>query len=98
MSVGKKETVSITTFKKWPFSNDFRIETEDVESLSALCKFCFKVEYTYVFIRNWGQASKLLTFSRFSGLKVTYWLLSSLTKYLMSARNAIIFRTQNGYL
>ena len=52
MLVGKKETISITTFKKWPLSIDFRIETEDQESLSALCRFCFKVEYTYVFIRN----------------------------------------------
>ena len=52
MLVGKKETISITTFKKWPLSIDFRIETEDQESLSALCRFCFKVEYTYVFIRS----------------------------------------------
>ena len=29
MSDGKRETVSITTFKKWPFANDFRTETEE---------------------------------------------------------------------
>ena len=41
----RKNPVSITTFKKWPFANDFRIETEDVKGLSALCKYCPKVEY-----------------------------------------------------
>ena len=41
----KKETVSIITFKKWPSANDFRIETEDRKVLSALCKYCSKVEY-----------------------------------------------------
>ena len=45
MSNGNKETVSITTFKKWPFTNDFRIETEDGKVLSALQKYCSKVEY-----------------------------------------------------
>ena len=45
MSNGKKETVSITTFKKWPFANDFRIETKYGKVLSALCKCCSKVEY-----------------------------------------------------
>ena len=44
MSDGKKETVSITTFKKWPFANDFRIETEDGKVLSALCKYRSIVE------------------------------------------------------
>ena len=38
MSNGKKETIFITTFKKWPFVNDFRIETEDGKVLSALWK------------------------------------------------------------
>ena len=45
MSSGKKETVSITNFKKWPFANDFRIETEDGKVLSVLCKYHSKVEY-----------------------------------------------------
>ena len=35
MSDGKKETASITTFKKWSFANDFVIETEDGKLLSA---------------------------------------------------------------
>ena len=35
LSDGKKETISTTTFKKWPFANDFRIETEDGKVLSA---------------------------------------------------------------
>ena len=58
MLVGKKETISITTFKKWPFSNDFRIETEDGKSLSALRKFCFKVEYT-CFYKELGSGRKV---------------------------------------
>ena len=45
MPDGKKETVSITTFKKWPFANDFGIETEDCKVLPALCKYCSEVEY-----------------------------------------------------
>ena len=45
MFEGKKETVSITTFKKWPFANDFRIETEYGKDLPVLCKYCSKVEY-----------------------------------------------------
>ena len=32
-------------FKKWPFANDFRIETGDGKVLSALYKYCSKVEY-----------------------------------------------------
>ena len=36
------------------------------------------------------QLSKLLIFSRFFGLKVASWFLSSLTKKPMSARNAVI--------
>ena len=44
MSNGQKETESITTFKKWPFADDFRIETDDGKVLSALCKYCSKVE------------------------------------------------------
>ena len=32
---GKKETVSTTTFKKWTFANDFRIENEGGKVLSA---------------------------------------------------------------
>ena len=35
MSNDKKETASITTFKKWSFANKFRIETEDGKVLSA---------------------------------------------------------------
>ena len=45
LSDGKKETISITTFKKWPFANDFRIETKDGKVLSALCKYCSDMEY-----------------------------------------------------
>ena len=45
MSDGKKETISITTFKKWTLANDFRIKTKDGKVLSALCKYCSKVEY-----------------------------------------------------
>ena len=45
MSDGKKETISITTFKKWPFANDFRIETEGGKVLSALWKYRSEVEY-----------------------------------------------------
>ena len=45
MSNGKKETVSITIFKKWPFANEFRIETKDGKVLSALCRYCSEVEY-----------------------------------------------------
>ena len=41
MSNGKKEIVSATTFKKWLFTNEFRIETEDGQVLSALCKSIF---------------------------------------------------------
>ena len=43
MSDGEKETVSITTFKKWLFANEFRIEAEDGKVLSALCKYCSDV-------------------------------------------------------
>ena len=42
---GKKEKISITTFKKWPFMNDSRIETEDGQVLSALCRYCSDMEY-----------------------------------------------------
>ena len=45
MSDGKKETVSITTFKNWPFANDFKIEIEDGKFLSVLCKYYSEVEY-----------------------------------------------------
>ena len=45
MSDGEKETISISTFKTWPFPNDSRIEMEDGKVLSALCKSCPKVEY-----------------------------------------------------
>ena len=45
MSDGKKETVSINTFKKRPFVNDFRIEIEDGKVLSASSKYCSEVEY-----------------------------------------------------
>ena len=52
MSNGKKETVSITTLKKLPFVNDFRIETENREVLSALCKYHSEVEYNYFHARG----------------------------------------------
>ena len=39
MTDGKKETVSITKFNKWPFANDFRIEAKGGKVLSALCKY-----------------------------------------------------------
>ena len=45
MSDGKKETLSITTLKKWPFVNDFRTETEDGKVLSALWHYCSEVKY-----------------------------------------------------
>ena len=35
MSNGKKETISITTFKTWIFAADFRIETKGGKVLSA---------------------------------------------------------------
>ena len=35
---GKKKTISITNFRKLPFANDFRIETEGGYVLSALSK------------------------------------------------------------
>ena len=44
MSNGMKETASITTFKKWSFASDLKIETKDRNVLSALCKYCSKVE------------------------------------------------------
>ena len=52
MSDGKKETISITTFKKWPFANDFRIETEDRKVPSALCKYRSEVEYNDFHVRG----------------------------------------------
>ena len=45
MSSGKKEAVSIMTFKTWPFVNDFRNEIKDEKVLFTLCKYCSKVEY-----------------------------------------------------
>ena len=42
MSNGQKETVSITIFKKWPFANDFRIETEDGKVILALGNIALK--------------------------------------------------------
>ena len=47
MSDGKKETVSITTFKIWLFANDFK-ETKDGKVLSALCKYCSLCKYFYL--------------------------------------------------
>ena len=44
------------------------------------------------------QPWKLLIFSRFSKLKVAWWLLSDLTKLPKSARDAMIYRIQNQYL
>ena len=35
MSHGKKEIVSITTFKLWTFTDDLRIETKNGKVLSA---------------------------------------------------------------
>ena len=37
MPDGKKETLSITTSKKWLFADDFRITTEDMKVIFALC-------------------------------------------------------------
>ena len=39
---GQKETASITTFKKSPFANDFKIESEDEKVLSVLCNIAPK--------------------------------------------------------
>ena len=75
MSGGKKETITVTTFKKLPFMSDFRIETEDGKLLSALCKYCFKLEYNDYMrearSRNFkGYALKLIVF--FFQESVTY--------------------------
>ena len=64
MSDGKEEIVSITTFKKWPFTNDLRIETEDGKFLSALGKYCSEVDYND-FMRE-GSALKSICFFRVS--------------------------------
>ena len=45
MSKAKQETVSISTFKKWPFEKDFIIECENGKVTSALCKYCSEVSY-----------------------------------------------------
>ena len=60
MSDGKKETISITTFEKRPFTNDFRIETEDGNALSALCKNYSEVEYNDCMQED--SALKLISF------------------------------------
>ena len=41
----KKETVLFATYKKWPFSTDFKVECEEGKVTSALCKYCPEVEY-----------------------------------------------------
>ena len=43
--MSKKETVSIGTFKKWPFHSDFEIRCEDGKVVAALCKYCSEVKY-----------------------------------------------------
>ena len=68
MSDGKKETVSITTFKKWPFGNDFRIETEHGKVLSALCKYCSEVEYNDC-MREGSALKSICFFARHVGLQ-----------------------------
>ena len=77
MSGDKKETITVTTFKKLPFMNDFRIETEDGKLLSALCKYCFKLEYNDYMrearSRNFkGSALKLIGFFFFKKVLHTF--------------------------
>lgn len=43
--MSKQETVSVSTFKKWPFHSDFLIETEDGKVKSATCKYCSEIDY-----------------------------------------------------
>ena len=77
MPDGKKETVNITTFKKWPFVNDLGIQTGDGKALSALCKYCSKVEYNDCM--RAGSALKLTCFFQES---VTYIHRSTFTRYV----------------
>ena len=62
----KKLYISITTFKKWPFADDFRIDAEDRKVMSALCKYCSKVKNNNSMqearFRNRGSALKLICF------------------------------------
>ena len=63
-----REKLFIATFKKWPFANDFRIETEDGKVLSALCRYCCKMEYNDFMqearSRRSSSALKSIVFSR----------------------------------
>ena len=50
---------SITTFKKWPFVNDFRIETKDGKVLSLCFKqYCSEVEYNDFMWEAWSRNIK----------------------------------------
>ena len=41
----KQETIPVSTFKKRSFANDFTIESETEKVISALCKYCFSINY-----------------------------------------------------
>ena len=40
----RKETVSVTAFKKWPFSNEFETECKDGQVVWAKCRTCSLIE------------------------------------------------------
>ena len=41
----KSETVSLATYKKWPFLSCFEVECEEGKVISAVCKYCPEVKY-----------------------------------------------------
>ena len=50
----RKKPYQSALFDKWPFANDFRTETVDEKVLSAVCKYCSKVDYND-FMREAGS-------------------------------------------
>ena len=46
-----KETVMLSTFKKWPFSDDFNVDTSDGKVVSVMCKYCSEIDYN-AFLRE----------------------------------------------
>ena len=40
-----KNTVTLSTFKKWPFANDFDVNISDGRVTSVVCKYCSEVDY-----------------------------------------------------
>ena len=89
MSKEKQETVSISTFKEWPFEEEFIIECENGKVTPALCKYYSEVSYDELMreAKYRGLTGSVLNSVNYYCDKVTYIhnsLLISLIPYSIS--------------